>query len=119
MHMRDWRQEAVDVVRSDEPKGGSGATQPLEGYRGASFIRAQLQVFGNYAEGSALAVFIEDTLDRVNWHEIGRFPWMNREGVEMINVTAPFTDTLRVRWEAEAPQGTPNTFDFGVRWYAE
>ena len=119
MHRQDWRQETLDIVRNDEPTGGSGETSPLEGYRGASFIRAQLQVFGGYAEGSGLTVFIEDTLDRVNWHEIGRFPRMSKEGVEVINVTTPFTDTLRVRWEAEAPQGTPNAFNFGVRWYAE
>lgn len=88
---------------------------PLTGYRGARFIKAQLQASGDYTDDVALNVFIEDTIDGNVWNVIGQFPTLHSAGIEVITITEPFTDTLRVRWEIE---GTP-FFYFSVSWYVE
>lgn len=116
MQRQDWRQGTVQVVDFSGITG-SGAQEISGNYRGATFIRAQLQVFGDYTGDTYLAVFVEDTLDRSTWHEIGKFSKRRSAGTEIINITQPFTDTLRVRWEIEG-QGVP-TFTFRVDWYVE
>lgn len=116
MQAENWRQGTVTVVPL-ETKRDSGETAPLKDYRGATFIRAQLQVIGEYEHSSRLSVFIEDTLDESHWNVIGKFSDMNSARVELLDITQPFTDTLRVRWELDG-SGAP-TFNFGVVWYAE
>lgn len=112
----NWREGTVTAVPL-ETRRDSGETAPFKGYRGATFIRAQLQVIGEYTPGSRLTVFIEDTLDGSHWNVIGEFPDMDSAGVELLDITQPFTDTLRVRWELDG-SGAPS-FNFGVVWYAE
>lgn len=130
MYRQNWQERIVTVVSLDW-MNGSGETTELEGYRGARFIRAQLQArAATNMEGSYLEVFIEDTLDSgANWHTVGTFPRIISDGermneVRIINVTQPFTDTLRVRWEIAPPDnappgGAPPAFNLGVSWYVE
>lgn len=130
MYRQNWQERIVTVVSLDW-MNGSGKTTELEGYRGARFIRAQLQARAETnTEGSYLQVFIEDTLDSgANWNPVGEFPRIISDGermdeVRIINVTQPFTDTLRVRWEIALPDNAPPdsvppTFNFGVSWYVE
>lgn len=126
---RRWREGAIEVVGFNGWTN-SGVKESAENYRGATFIRAQAQATGMNTQGSSLRVFIEDMLDGgANWHPVEEFPELvsdevRMEEVRIVNVTRPFTDTLRVRWEIAPPRNAPSEaappeFSFGVRWYVE
>jgi hypothetical protein len=106
----------MDNVLPLRPRKGSGHTKPIEVYEGATLIRAQLRVEGGYTPGSFLTVVIEETLDKITWSEIGRFYTMDSQGVVVLNISQPFSDTLRIKWEIEVPPHIPPVFSFGVDW---
>jgi hypothetical protein len=68
------------------------------------------------ASGTAptLNVLIEDTLDGLNYNTIGTFAQKAAAGREVINVTVPFSETLRVSWTVA---GTNPSFTFSVDWH--
>lgn len=51
----------------------------------------------------------EDTLDGTNWNPVAAFAQRVGVGREVVNVTAPFSDRLRVRWTVG---GTAPSFTF-------
>ena len=94
--------------------GDSGA---LPGYGIASRLRAQLNVSASSGTTPTLDVIIEDTVDSgTTWNTVGTFAQKITTGREVIGVSVPFTDTLRVKWTIGG--GTPS-FTFSVNIYAE
>lgn len=64
----------------------------------------------------ALHVFVEDSVDEgANWNAIGAFVPTTTTGRQALNVTEPFSDYIRIRWEI--PEGT--SYTFAVDWVAE
>lgn len=90
----------------------SGDSGIFSAYGPASTLRAQLDVTAASGTTPTLDVVIEDTLDGTNWNVIGTFAQKVAVGREVINVTSPFGDRLRVRWTIG---GATPSFTFSVR----
>jgi hypothetical protein len=80
---------------------------------GGESLRAQLNVTGASGTAPTLNILIEDTLDGINYNTVGSFAQKTSPGREIINITAPFSETLRVSWTIA---GTNPSFTFGVDW---
>lgn len=93
---------------------GSGAVVP--GFGDVTTLRAQLEVTAAAGTSPTLNVVIQDTLDGTNWNDVGTFTQLAAAGRQVINVTSPFTDRLRVRWTVG---GTTPSFTFSVIAYSE
>lgn len=94
--------------------GNSGA---LTGYGAAATLRAQLNVTAASGTTPTLDVLIEDSLDGgVTWNTVGTFAQKTAVAREVVNITVPFADTLRVRWTVA---GTTPSFTFAVHWTAQ
>lgn len=93
--------------------GDSGAWY---GYGPIANIRAQLDVTAVAGTSPSLTVFVEDTLDGTNWNTIGTFAARTAVGREVINITTPFAEIIRVRW---AITGTTPSATFSVVAYAQ
>lgn len=94
--------------------GNSGA---LTGYGAPSSLRAQLNVTAASGTTPTLDVLIEDSVDGgTNWNTVGTFAQKTAAAREVINVTVPFGDQLRVRWTVG---GTTPNFTFAVHWTAQ
>ena len=107
---RQWS-AAVEKIVSEEEVVANGDSGTLTGYGPGSTIRAQLKVTSGV--GGTLDVVIEDSLDGTTWNTIGTFTQATTVTREVINITTPFSDTLRVRWTVGG--GAPD-FDFEVDW---
>lgn len=110
-----WSGRTEQVVAS-AARTASGDSGPLSGYGPAQTLRAQLNVTAASGTSPTLDVVIEDTLDGTNWNAVGTFAQKIATGREVINVTTPFADRLRVRWTIG---GTGPSFTFAVDWSAE
>lgn len=93
--------------------GDSGA-QPLNGL--STTLRCQLHVTAVAGVAPTLDVVIEDTLDGTNFNTIGTFTQATAATRQVINITTPFTDTLRVRYTIA---GTTPSVTFSVSIYSE
>lgn len=92
----------------------SGDTGLLDGYGPTKSIRAQLDVTAVAGTSPTLDVVIEDTIDGgTNWNVIGTFAQRTLVAREVLNITGPFSDRLRVRWTIG---GTGPSFTFAVTW---
>lgn len=87
----------------------SGSSPAVAGYAGASTLRAQLNVTAASGTTPSLSVTIEDSLDGANWNTIGTFAAKTAAAREVINVTTPFADRVRISW---AITGTTPSFTF-------
>ncbi len=76
-------------------------------------IRCQLNITGATGTTPTLNVLVEDTLDGTNYNTIGTFAQKTAAGREVISITTPFSETLRVSW---AIAGTNPSFTFSVDW---
>jgi hypothetical protein len=90
--------------------GNSGDLRAI----GGESVRAQLNVTAASGTTPTLNVLIEDTLDGTNFNTIGTFAQKTAAGREIINVTVPFSETLRVSWTIA---GTNPSFTFSVDWH--
>ena len=70
----------------------------LNGLRPQQTLRAQLDVTAASGSSLTLDVLIQDTLDGTNWDNVGTFTQKTATGREVLNVTTPFSDELRVVW---------------------
>lgn len=94
----------------------SGSTGAIPGFGDRTTLRVQLNVTAfTVAAGNTLDVVVEDTLDGSNWNPVATFAQKTATGREVANITAPFTDQLRVRWTVG---GTPAA-TFSVLGYVE
>lgn len=91
----------------------SSNSGPQAGYGPATSLRAQLNVTAASGTTPTLDVLIEDTLDDTTWNTIGTFTQVTAAARQVINITTPFSDTLRVRWTVA---GTTPSFTFAVDW---
>ncbi|NUO97486.1 MAG: hypothetical protein HOW59_06105 [Nonomuraea sp.] len=92
----------------------SGSTAAQSGYGPATSLRAQLNVTAAAGTTPTLDVVIEDTLDGgTTWNTIGTFTQATAVARQVINITTPFSDTLRVRWTVG---GATPSFTFAVDW---
>lgn len=94
----------------------SGSSAAVAGYAGAKTLRAQLNVTATAGTSPTLNVVIEDSLDGSNWNTVGTFAQKTANGREVINVTAPFADRVRVSWTVA---GTTPSFTFDVLVFDE
>lgn len=102
---------AEEVLVASAARAANGDTGVLPDYGRASTLRAQLHVTAASGVAPTLDVVIEDTLDGTNWNVVGTFAQKTAAGREVINVTAPFADRIRVRWTTA---GTSPSFTFAV-----
>lgn len=110
---RDVTETVVPGAARSAATGNSGT---LTEYGAANTIRAQLDVTAASGTTPTLNVLIEDTLDGTNWNTVGTFAQKTAAGREVINITTPFSDTLRVSWSIG---GTTPSFTFSVRWVVQ
>lgn len=94
----------------------NGDSGVLGGFGFADTLRLQLNVTAVAGTAPTLDVVIEDTLDGANWNTIATFAQKTAVGREVINVSTPFTNRLRVRWTIG---GTMPSFTFAVHCYSE
>jgi hypothetical protein len=106
----------TDVIVTSAARTTTGNSGPLSGWGAVSVIRAQLNVSAASGTTPNLVVLLEDTLDGSTWNTIGTFTAKTTTGREVINVTAPFSDTTRVSWTVT---GTTPSFTFDVTAYTE
>lgn len=107
----------VDTLVPSAARTAAGNTGALgAGWGAVSTIRAQLNVTAASGTTPSLTVLLEDSLDGTTWNTIGTFSAKTAAGREVINVTAPFTDTVRVSWTVT---GTTPSFTFEVLAYSE
>lgn len=101
----------VETFVASAARTASGTSAPAAGYGYAQRLRAQLEITVVTGVAPTLDVVIEDSLDGINWNTIGTFTQKTAESREVINVTNPFADLLRVRWTTG---GTSPSFTFSV-----
>lgn len=90
-------------------KSGTSYTITLSGTGAAATTWA---VDGSSLTGSpTLDVTLEDTLDGTNWNTVGTFTQKTGVGRQVINVSAPYTGDLRVKWVVG---GNASSFTFSV-----
>ena len=110
----------VGVAENPVPSGAvtaSGSSAGASGYGAAATLRAQLNVTAASGTTPTLDVVIEDSVDGgVTWNTVGTFAQKTATAREVINVTVPFGDSLRVRWTVG---GTTPNFTFAVHWVAQ
>ncbi len=106
----------VDTLAASAARAASGDTGVLTGWGVPSQARVQLDVTAfTVAAGNTLDVVVEDTLDGTNWNVRGTFAQRTAVGREVISLSTPFADRLRVRWTVG---GTPAP-TFSVIAYSE
>lgn len=101
----------VEELVASAARTATGTSTSATGYGPAKTLRAQLNVTASSGTTPTLDVVIEDTLDGTNWNVIGTFAQKTATGREVINITTPFADQLRVRWTIA---GTTPSFTFAV-----
>ena len=94
----------------------SGSSAATAGYAGATTLRAQLNVTAASGTTPTLNVVVEDSLDGSNWNTIGTFAQKTATGREVINITTPFADRVRISWTIA---GTTPSFTFDALVFDE
>lgn len=103
-----YAEEAILAAAARTTNGDSGM---LPGFGPANTLRAQLDVTAVAGTSPTLDVVIEDTLDGTNWNVVATFAQKAVVSREVINVTSPFADRLRVR---HTIGGVAPSFTFSV-----
>ena len=110
----------VGVAENPVPSGAvtaSGTSAGAPDYGAANTLRAQLNVTAVTGTTPTLDVVIEDSVDGgATWNTVGTFTQKTAVAREVINITVPFGDSLRVRWTVG---GTTPNFTFAVHWVAQ
>ena len=106
----------LDTLVVSAPRTATGDSGASTGWGAVSTLRAQLNVTAASGTSPTLNAVIEDTLDGINYNTIGTFAQRVGVGREVINITVPFSETVRVRWTIG---GTAPSFTFSVIVYGE
>ncbi len=88
----------------------------IDGFGPAKTLRVQLDVTAFAGTSPTLDVVIEDTLDGTNANVLGTFAQRVGTGREVLNITIPFAERIRVRWTIG---GTAPSFTFSVLAYLD
>lgn len=95
----------------------SGVTATQPGYGPARTLRAQLDVTAASGTTPTLDVVLEDSLDGgATFNTVATFTQRTAAGRQVVDITTPFSDQLRVRWTIG---GTTPSFTFAVHWVAQ
>lgn len=108
---------AEETLVASAARTTSSNSATIPGWGLTKSVRAQLEVTATSGTGETLDVTLEDTLDGTNWNTIGSFTQAAGATREVINITAPFADRVRVKWVI-AGTDTP-TFTFSVKAASE
>jgi hypothetical protein len=103
----------VDTLVPSAARTASGDSGVLTGWGVPATARVQLNVTAVSGLGPSLDVVVEDSLDGTNWNVVGTFAQKTAVGREVINLSTPFADRLRVRWTVV------DTVTFDVIAYSE
>jgi hypothetical protein len=107
-----------ETLVASAARTATGDSGPLTGWYHPKTLRAQLRTTAASGTTPTLNVVIEDSLDDgATWNVVGTFAQQTAAAREVINITTPFSDTLRVRWTIGGT-ATP-TFTFAVDVYSE
>lgn len=102
---------STDEVVASAARTTSGDSGILTGYGSAVRLRVQLNVTAASGTTPTLDMVIEDTLDGTNYNTIGTFTQKTAVSRQVIDITTPFADRVRVRWTVG---GTTPSFMFSV-----
>lgn len=105
----------VDLLPS-AARTASGVGVDVPGFGDKISLRVQLNVTAAAGVTPTLDVRIEDTIDGTTWNTVGTFAQKVAVGREVLNITTPFTDRLRLSWTVA---GTTPSFTFSVLGYVE
>ncbi len=78
---------------------------------GGESARVQLNIVGVSGTSPALSVVVEDSVDGINFNTISTFAQKTAASREVISVSQPFAEILRVSWTIT---GASANFTFGV-----
>lgn len=107
---------ANEVLLASGARTATGNTANLTGFASPKTLRVQLEVTAASGTTPTLDVVLQDTLDGAGYNTIGTFTQKVAAAREVINVTAPFSDTLRVLYTIA---GTTPSFTFSVICFSE
>lgn len=102
---------AEETVVSSAARTVTGNSSTLSGYGTIKQLRAQLNVTAASGTTPTLDVLIQDSLDGTNWNTIGTFAQKTTTAREVINITTPFADRVRILYTIG---GTTPSFTFDV-----
>ena len=103
----------LETLVASAARTASAAGALLSGFGRADTLRVQVTVTARSGTNPTLNVIVEDTLDDgVNWNTIKAFTELIAVGQEVVDVTTPFSDNIRVSWIIGGTD-TP-TFTFAV-----
>lgn len=94
----------------------SGSSASVTDQGDEKTLRVQLNVTAASGTSPTLNAVVEDTLDGINWNTIGTFAQRTGTGREVINITTPFSNEVRVSYTIG---GTTPSFTFSVVAYSE
>jgi hypothetical protein len=106
----------TDTLVPSAARTASGDSGVLTGWGVPAVARVQLDVTAAAGLSPTLDVVIEDTLDGTSWNAVGTFTQSAAVVRQVINLSTPFTDRLRVRWIVT---GSTPSFTFSVVAYSE
>jgi hypothetical protein len=91
----------------------SGTSGNIQAAGGES-LRCQLNVTSVSGTSPTLSVTVEDSIDNgATFNTIGTFAQKTAAAREVISITQPFSENLRVSWSIA---GTSPSFTFSVDW---
>ena len=88
----------LETLLASAEQDASTAAPSASGFGKADTLRAQIVVSAREGTNPTLDVLIEDTLDETNWNTIKAFTRLTATGQEVVDVTTPFSDNIRVSW---------------------
>lgn len=103
-----WEMELL----ASAARTATGNSQTISGLGPAKTLRVQLDVTAASGTSPTLDVVIEDTLDGTNFNTIGTFTQKTAAGRQVVDITSPFADRIRVRYTIG---GTGPSFTFSVK----
>ncbi len=106
----------TDTLVPSQARTTSGDSGILTGWGVPTTARVELNVTAVGGATPTLNVVVEDTFDGTNWNVVGTFTQKTAVSREVINLSTPFTDRLRVRWTIG---GATPSFTFAVVAYSE
>ncbi len=106
----------TDVLVASAARTTSSTSAALSGYGASTTLRVQVDVTAASGTAPTLDVVIQDSLDGTTFNTIGTFAQKTAASREVINITVPFSETLRVSWTVT---GTTPSFTFAVVAYTE
>ena len=101
----------LETLLASAQQDASAAAPLASGFGKADTLRAQIVVSAKEGTNPTLDVLIEDTLDGTNWNTIKAFAQLTDTGQEVIDVTTPFSDNIRVSWTIGGTDTPKFTFE--------